>query len=195
MNPTPQRAVQSTWQVHLKRRSAIHTSGIVLPPGEYAAFDPFLLMAEDKFQAAAFGHHPHRGMETVTYVMEGELIHEDSKGGHGVLHPGEAQWMTAGSGLTHLEAPPKDRTVHTLQLWVNLPRANKMAPPRYQDITEAHVVVRRETGVIYRVYSGNSGNAVSATQNYVPVTMVVYQPRLPSTYRSGRGAGQLRPAG
>ena len=175
MNAIPQRAIQTTWPVHLQRHSAIHTSGLVLPPGEYATFDPFLIMAEDKFQAAAFGYHPHRGLETVTYVIEGELIHEDNQGGHGVLHPGEAQWMTAGSGLTHLEAPPADSTVHTLQLWVNLPRANKMAPPRYQDITGEQVVVRRETGATYRVYSGSSGSAVSATRNYAPVTMVEIQ--------------------
>lgn len=188
MNPTPQRAIKTTWKVELKQHSAIHTSGLVLPAGETAAFDPFLIMAEDKFQSAAFGHHPHRGMETVTYVIEGELIHDDNKGGHGVLHPGDAQWMTAGSGLIHLEAPPEDSTVHTLQLWVNLPRANKMTPPRYQDITSEHVVVRREAGATYRVYSGNSGSAVSSTKNYAPVTMVEIQ------VEAGHSASQDLPA-
>lgn len=72
----------------------------------------------------------------------------------------------------HLEAPPENVTVHTLQLWVNLPKANKMATPRYQDILSRNVPVRKEEGVTYRVFSGNSGDVVSITKNYAPVTYV-----------------------
>ena len=114
----------------------------------------------------------HRGMETVTYVIDGELEHSDNKGGKGTLKPGDAQWMTAGSGIIHLEEPPENVTVHTLQLWVNLPKASKMTEPRYQDILSAKVPLRKEEGVTYRVISGNSGDVTSTTKNHVPVTYV-----------------------
>lgn len=172
MNRKAQRDIKETWKVYYKNQSSTHSVGEVLPFGDMKRFDPFLIMAEDKFGSDAFDFHPHRGMETVTYVLEGELHHKDNKGGHGILHAGDAQWMTAGSGIIHLEAPPEGTIVHTLQLWVNLPKANKMATPRYQDISRAGVPVRKEEGVDYRVYSGNSADVVSPTKNHVPVTMV-----------------------
>lgn len=167
-----QRKIKRTWKVQLQKSSDIHSAGLVLPSGDSNEFDPFLIMAEDIFQKGAFDSHPHRGMETVTYIIDGELRHSDNKGGHGLLKPGDAQWMTAGSGIMHLEEPPENITVHTLQLWVNLPKANKMAPPNYQDILSDKVAVRKEEGVTYRVFSGNSGNVVSGTKNHAPVTFV-----------------------
>lgn len=172
MNTKAQRKIKRTWKVQLKKNSDIHSAGLVLPSGNWEEFDPFLVMAEDIFQKDAFDFHPHRGMETVTYVIDGVLEHSDNKGGSGILNPGDAQWMTAGSGIMHLEAPPENVTVHTLQLWVNLPKANKMATPRYQEILSRNVPVRKEEGVTYRVFSGNSGDVVSTTKNYAPVTMV-----------------------
>lgn len=172
MITTTKRTISQTWQVKLERKNQIHTAGLVLPMGEWKRFDPFLVMAEDIFGTKAFGPHPHRGMETVTFVIEGELHHKDNKGGQSVLHAGDAQWMTAGSGLIHLEAPPENTVVHTLQLWVNLPKAHKMTVPRYQNILSNLVPVRKEEGVTYRVYSGNSGDVVSPTKNYASVTMV-----------------------
>jgi redox-sensitive bicupin YhaK (pirin superfamily) len=172
MNTKAQRIIKRTWKVQLKKNSDIHSAGLVLPSGNWEEFDPFLVMAEDIFQKDAFDFHPHRGMETVTYVIDGVLEHSDNKGGSGILNPGDAQWMTAGSGIMHLEAPPENVTVHTLQLWVNLPKANKMAPPRYQDILSSNIPVRKEEGVNYRVFSGNSDDVVSTTKNYAPVTMV-----------------------
>ena len=172
MNTNSQRKIKRTWKVSLTKNSAIHSAGLVLPSGNWSEFDPFLVMAEDIFQEHAFEVHPHRGMETVTYVLGGSLKHADNKGGSGMLQPGDAQWMTAGSGIRHLEAPPENVTVHTLQLWVNLPKANKMAAPRYQDILSSDIPVRKEEGVEYRVISGNSGEVVSTTKNYVPVTYV-----------------------
>ena len=171
-NTIAQREIKETWKVNHQRKSATHTVGAVLPFDDMRRFDPFLIMAEDKFGSGTFDFHPHRGMETVTYVLDGELHHKDNKGGHGILHAGDAQWMTAGSGLIHQEAPPEGTMVHTLQLWVNLPKANKMATPRYQDISGKDVPVRKEDGAEYRVYSGNSANVVSPTKNHVPVTMV-----------------------
>jgi redox-sensitive bicupin YhaK (pirin superfamily) len=110
-----------------------HRVRLVLEPGHWAEHDPFLLLAEDWFVAGTFGDHPHRGFETVTFVIEGEVEHRDNHGGHGVLHAGDAQWMTAGRGVIHSEeAGPHG--AHTLQLWINLPRALKMSAPRYEDL-------------------------------------------------------------
>ena len=172
MSTKSQRKIKRSWKVRLKKSSDIHSAGLVLPSDNWAEFDPFLLMAEDIFQKNAFDVHPHRGMETVTYIIDGALEHSDNKGGSGVLKPGDAQWMTAGRGIMHLEAPPENVAVHTLQLWVNLPKANKLTAPRYQDISSSNIPLRKEEGVTYRVFSGNSGDVVSTTKNYVPVTYV-----------------------
>src|SRR5262245_33483942 len=102
--------------------------------------DPFLLLDEihsdrpDDYMAG-FPTHPHRGFETVTYVLEGAMEHRDSMGNHGHLGPGSAQWMTAGPGIVHSEMPqPEGGPLWGLQLWVNLPAARKLVRPRYQDI-------------------------------------------------------------
>src|SRR5437764_3289552 len=88
--------------------------------------------------------HPHRGFETVTYMIDGTFEHQDSNGGGGVITNGDTQWMTAGAGILHIEQPPERLVVsgglfHGLQLWVNLPRAQKWSPPRYQDLRAAEV--------------------------------------------------------
>src|SRR5499427_9207810 len=90
--------------------------------------------------------HPHRGFETVTYMIDGEMKHQDSHGGGGLIGGGDTQWMTAGSGILHIETPPEHLVVsgglfHGIQLWVNLPRAQKFAVPRYQDITASKVAL------------------------------------------------------
>src|SRR5262249_57294282 len=106
--------------------------------------DPFLLLdhmgPSDYAPGEAVGapDHPHRGFETVTYMLEGAFEHRDSSGGGGYLGPGDVQWMTAGAGIVHSEEPAErirrdGGRVHGLQLWVNLPRADKMSPPRYQE--------------------------------------------------------------
>jgi redox-sensitive bicupin YhaK (pirin superfamily) len=114
------------------------------------------MMAEDWFQTGTFANHPHRGIETVTVVLEGHLAHRDNHGGEGLLGPGDVQWMTAGRGIIHAEDPVEGETVHSLQLWVNLPRALKMTEPRYQDLSKAQIPVRRENGAQVRVFSGAS---------------------------------------
>jgi len=134
--------------------------------------DPFLLMAEDWMPHGAFPLHPHRGIETVTVVLDGVLEHRDSAGHSGRLMAGDAQWMTAGRGIRHEETAPQGATTHSLQLWINLPSALKMTEPRYQDLVGASTPTRREAGVEVRVFSGRSGEAVSPTLNHVPVTMI-----------------------
>lgn len=137
-----------------------------------AATDPFLAMAEDWMTNDSFGRHPHRGIETVTIVLEGAVEHFDSAGHGGVIAAGDAQWMTAGRGVIHAETPVAGAPVHTLQLWVNLPASAKMATPRYQDLRGANLPIRAEPGVTIRVLSGISGARVSPTLNHALVTAI-----------------------
>jgi redox-sensitive bicupin YhaK (pirin superfamily) len=117
---------------------------------------PFLFLSEDWFAPpGGFEEHPHRGMQTVTVVLEGALEHRDHTGAQGILKAGDVQWMTAGHGVLHSEMP-KGR-VHTLQLWLNLPAKMKMIPARYQDQRLADTPVRRVPGGEILVYAGRSG--------------------------------------
>jgi len=124
--------------------------------------DPFLLL--DEFQSddpndylAGFPEHPHRGFETVTYMVEGAMEHADSVGNRGRLGPGSAQWMTAGRGIVHSEMPKQERgLMWGYQLWVNLPRARKMIPPRYQDIAPGRIPELSRDGARVRVVAGTA---------------------------------------
>jgi len=123
----------------------------------YEMTSPFLFMSEDWFAPpGGFEEHPHRGMQTVTFILEGALEHRDHTGAHGVLKAGDVQWMTAGRGVLHSEMP--QGPVHTLQLWLNLPAAMKMIPARYQDQRLKDVPVRKGPGVEVKVYAGRSGD-------------------------------------
>ncbi|MDF2670085.1 MAG: pirin [Paenibacillus sp.] len=167
------RGISRTWGVTMKEGKAPHLRvGQVLKPGLWKEYDPFLFLAEDWFEQGTFDFHPHRGIETVTYVIEGKLKHEDNYGGYGVLEPGDVQWMTAGRGIIHSEDPLPGETVHSLQLWVNLARSDKMAEPRYQDIKAENAPLREEEGAVVRVFSGASGGVQAPTLNHIPVTYV-----------------------
>lgn len=167
-----QRDVQKKWSVTPERDTPVHKQNLVLPSDQWVAFDPFLVMAEDHMKKGAFDHHPHRGIETVTYLIDGVFTHRDNKGNEGVLSKGDVQWMTAGKGILHLEEAPEDGFAHLLQLWVNLPSEHKMVEPRYQEIFHAEAPVRKENGAEIKVISGSSGSVISHTKNYAPVTMV-----------------------
>lgn len=126
--------------------------------------DPFLML--DHFQSAdpedykeGFPMHPHRGIETVTYMISGSMEHQDSIGNKGIISAGDVQWMTAGSGIMHQEMPKRaDGEMHGFQLWVNLPRANKMMPPRYRDIKARDVpIARPAAGIEVKVIAGSFG--------------------------------------
>lgn len=149
-----------------------HQARTLFDARDPAFTDPFLIMAEDWVPRGAFGLHPHRGIETVTFVIEGSVEHFDSAGHGGIIGADDAQWMTAGRGVLHEENPIQGTLAHTLQLWVNLPAAEKMSEPRYQDLLGTAMPTRRETGVEVRVFSGESGGVVSSTLNHVPVTML-----------------------
>jgi redox-sensitive bicupin YhaK (pirin superfamily) len=168
-----QRGISRVWDVISRPGSGSHLHvGQVLPPGNWQDFDPFIMMAEDWFQQGTFDFHPHRGIETVTYIIEGKLKHEDNHGGFGILEPGDVQLMTAGRGIIHSEDPLPGETVHSLQLWVNLPSTLKMTEPRYQDLRSSDMPIRKEQGASIRVFSGSSGNVKAMTRNNVPFTFV-----------------------
>ena len=153
-------------------QAAGHRARRLIDAPDAAFADPFVLMAEDWTSQGAFAFHPHRGIETVTYVIEGAIEHRDNAGYEGVIRAGGVQWMTAGRGIQHEENPPAGTMAHTLQLWVNLPAAEKMAVPRYQNLEPSALPVRNEDGVEVRVFSGAYGDMVSTTLNHHPVTML-----------------------
>lgn len=150
--------------VHLKR---------VFSQPEVPQFDPFLLL--DDFGSEnpddylkGFPWHPHRGIETVTYMLEGEVEHGDSLGNRGVIKGGEVQWMTAGSGIIHQEMPKESLPrLKGLQLWINLPKAHKMTTPRYRGVSAHDIPVVVEKGVTVRVIAGTYGTAVGPTHELI----------------------------
>lgn len=164
----------------IESRATIEGAGVHLhraigfgAPGQY---DPFLLL--DDFRSdrpaeylAGFPWHPHRGMETITYVLAGEVDHKDSLGNSGVIAPGDVQWMTAGSGIVHQEMPRGDArgAMHGFQLWANLPRASKMMPPRYRGITGAEIpaVTDPDSGATIRVIAGTAAGATGPVRDVV----------------------------
>jgi len=159
-----------------------HRARRLIDGSDTAFTDPFLLMAEDWMPHGAFPRHPHRGIETVTYVIDGAVEHFDNAGHSGLLRAGDAQWMTAGRGVLHEESALMGTIAHTLQIWINLSAADKMSPPRYQDLVGVEMPVRREPGVNASVFSGRSGDVVSKTMNHVPVTMVDVEVALGATF-------------
>ena len=122
-------------------------------------FDPFLML--DAFDSTdpedyikGFPWHPHRGIETVTYLVEGEIRHGDSLGNEGVILDGDAQWMTAGSGILHQEMPQPANRMFGVQLWLNLPAREKMTDPQYGDILADQVPLDRQDGAVVRIVAG-----------------------------------------
>jgi redox-sensitive bicupin YhaK (pirin superfamily) len=123
--------------------------------------------------------HPHRGFETVTYMLEGTFQHRDSIGGGGLIENGGTQWMTAGSGILHIERPPEALVAsgglfHGVQLWVNLPAADKMIDPRYQDLAPGSValVASHDAASLVRVIAGRVGDVDGPGATHTPIAMV-----------------------
>ena len=150
-----------------------------------AALDPFIHMDQMGEIEYAPGEpkgtswHPHRGFETVTYMIDGQMQHRDSTGGGGLITNGDTQWMTAGSGLLHIEAPPEDLVIsgglfHGVQLWVNLPAARKMIAPRYQDIRGGEVALLSspDGGTLVRVIAGEVDGHAGPGSTNTPITLV-----------------------
>lgn len=150
----------------------------VLGHGTISDFDPFLML--DAFDARdprdytkGFPWHPHRGIETVTYLIEGKIEHGDSLGNSGVIGNGDCQWMTAGSGIIHQEMPMEAERMLGLQLWLNLPAKDKMTEPKYRDITAAMVPKVEEPHATVGVISGTFKGVEGAIQaDYVKTLML-----------------------
>ena len=152
---------------------------------DLTALDPFIHM--DQMGEVEYGPgepkgtpwHPHRGFETVTYMIDGEFQHSDSNGGGGLITNGDTQWMTAGAGILHIEVPPEHLVAsgglfHGFQLWVNLPKAEKWAPPRYQDIRAGRVALLSspDGGALLRVIAGEVDGHAGPGSTYTPITLV-----------------------
>lgn len=152
------------------------------PKSSFSEFDPFLLLDElgpinlKPDQAKGAPDDPHRGFETVSYVLEGRLEHKDSEGHAGLLNPGDVQWMTAGAGVVHSEMPESEFAriggrMHGIQLWVNLPQRDKMTPPRYQEIPAMQIpVAQTENGSVQvRVIAGEALGAKAVIETRTPI--------------------------
>lgn len=146
----------------------------VIGHAEVEEFDPFLML--DAFDSRnpddyvrGFPWHPHRGIETVTYLISGDIEHGDSLGNKGHILDGGCQWMTAGRGIIHQEMPQASERMLGLQLWLNLPRKDKMVPPQYRDLTAARIPKIREPGATIAIVSGSYQGTEGATWgDYVP---------------------------
>jgi redox-sensitive bicupin YhaK (pirin superfamily) len=149
------------------------------------ALDPFIHMDQMGEVEYAPGEpkgtswHPHRGFETVTYMIDGQIAHQDSNGGGGLITNGDTQWMTAGAGILHIETPPEHLVTsgglfHGLQLWVNLPRAKKFSPPRYQDIRGRNVALLSspDGGALVRLIAGELAGYQGPGVTHTPITLV-----------------------
>ncbi len=149
-----------------------------------ADLDPFIMMDQmgavdyAPYEPRGTDWHPHRGFETVTYIIDGTFQHQDSHGGGGVITNGATQWMTAGGGILHIETPPEELVVsgglfHGLQLWVNLPAKDKMTAPRYQNLEAEQVVLLSspDGGALVRLIAGDLAGHVGPGSTYTPITV------------------------
>ncbi|MDP2791537.1 MAG: pirin family protein [Rectinemataceae bacterium] len=150
--------------------------------GERNSFDPFLLLDHfgsdnPKDYLAGFPWHPHRGIETVTYLLAGKVAHGDSMGNKGIIGPGDAQWMTAGSGIIHQEMPEPGadgKLMEGFQLWVNLPANLKMTEPRYRAIEAGEIPRFRQDGCEIAILAGEYGGMRGATPDlFIPVLYLI----------------------
>src|SRR5688572_4062763 len=170
---------------HQQREGAGFIVRRPLPSQGLPAADPFLLLDEmgpaDYRPGEAVGapDHPHRGFETVTYMLEGEFEHEDSAGHRGLIRPGDVQWMTAGAGIVHSEMPSRriletGGRVHGFQIWVNLPARLKMARPRYQEVLASRIPEARSGDGLarVRVIAGEALGVRAVIDTHTPI---VYQ--------------------
>ena len=150
------------------------------PNQSIGRLDPFLMLDEmgpidfEPGARSGFPDHPHRGFETVTYLLEGEFEHKDSNGNKGRLGPGDVQWMTAGAGVVHSEMPSaalrqKGGRLHGFQLWVNLPKADKMMTPRYQEFPGARIPTATFPGGSAKVIAGRFGGVSAVIDTRTPI--------------------------
>jgi redox-sensitive bicupin YhaK (pirin superfamily) len=169
------RTIKKAW----KSQPTVEGAGVHLRRafgfGEVPGLDPFLML--DDFRSEnpddyrrGFPWHPHRGIETITYVLDGTVEHQDSLGNQGVIAGGDVQWMTAGSGIIHQEMPQGDRRgrMFGFQLWTNLPASHKMMDPRYREVKQGEIpVVQTPAGATVRIIAGEAAGARGPVRDVV----------------------------
>jgi redox-sensitive bicupin YhaK (pirin superfamily) len=155
--------------VRLGPDAQVDDKAIIIMPRDPRSTDPFLALAEDWFSEPGFEWHPHRGIETVTMVLDGVLEHGDNAGNAGALLPGDVQWMTAGRGIIHRELAFHNEHAHTLQLWVNLPSRRKMVETGYQDLRASARPIVSTPGVEVDVVSGTVAGVTGPASNQHPI--------------------------
>ncbi|MFJ8243872.1 pirin family protein [Peribacillus asahii] len=166
------REVREFWYPKYNKNGYPHLQqGVILNPERNKEFSPFILMAEDWYKRGVFADHPHRGFQTVTYVVDGRLEHIDNAGGYSLLDAGDVQYMNAGWAARHAEEAFDDDLIHTLQVWLNLPKSLKQTETSYQNIRVEDAPVVNVDGGTVRVYSGDIAGVTGPMKSLVPITM------------------------
>ncbi|ADC49601.1 pirin-like protein [Alkalihalophilus pseudofirmus OF4] len=172
MGTEGERVIRDHWKVKYNKNGYPHVQqGWVLPPDKMTEYDPFILMADDWFKRGTFSDHPHRGFQTITYVIDGRLEHTDNNRGHSVLYAGDVQYMNAGSGARHAEEAVDDDLIHTLQLWLNLPKALKGTESSYQNVLVEDAPKVEIDGGYLQIYSGEAEGVKGPMDSLVPINM------------------------
>ena len=151
---------------------------------DYRDLDPFIMMDQmgeveyAPYEPRGTSWHPHRGFETVTYLLDGTFLHQDSHGGGGVIQNGGTQWMTAGSGILHIETPPAELVMsgglfHGFQLWVNLPASAKFSAPAYQNLegTDVTLLASEDAGALIRIIAGDVAGGTGPGSTHTPINL------------------------
>jgi redox-sensitive bicupin YhaK (pirin superfamily) len=181
VRPRPVRSVTTAPSGHEGEGFPVRRAFAGVPLAE---LDPFVHMDQmgevhwGPYEPRGTDWHPHRGFETVTYIVDGTFVHQDSHGGGGIISNGATQWMTAGSGILHIETPPDDLVIrgglfHGIQLWVNLPGRSKMIPPAYQNLEPDLVglVASADGGALVRLIAGELGGHRGPGSTHTPIVM------------------------
>ncbi|MGW5050382.1 pirin family protein [Actinokineospora sp. NPDC004072] len=188
MHPVRRTVVRIDNRQELGADEQVDDKAVFFAPLAPELTDPFLLLSDDVFSSPGFEWHPHRGLETVTMVLDGVLEHGDSLGNAGALTTGDVQWMTAGRGIIHRELAFRNERAHTLQLWVNLPADKKLTDTRYQDLLAAKRPVVEGDGTRVDLISGQAGGLTGPALTNWPISGAVL------TVEPGRSLAHALPA-
>jgi hypothetical protein len=188
MENVPRTVARVEAKTHLGPDAQVDDKNLIISPARPELTDPFLALSEDWFSSPGFNWHPHRGLETVTLVVDGVLEHGDNTGNAGALTTGDVQWMTAGRGIIHRELAFRDERAHTLQLWVNLPQQRKLTSTRYQDLLVARRPVIERDGTRIDLIAGRAGGLTGPAVNEWPISGAII------TLEPGRRVDHLLPA-
>jgi hypothetical protein len=187
METAPRTVARVETRTRLGPDAQVDDKALIISPARPEFTDPFLALSEDWFSSPGFNWHPHRGLETVTTVLDGVLEHGDNIGNAGALTTGDVQWMTAGRGIIHRELAYRDERAHTLQLWVNLPAERKLTGTRYQDLLAAQRPVIERDGARIDLIAGLADGTTGPAVNEWPISGAII------TLEPGRRLDHLLP--